>query len=97
MTVASDRFGYHSYSIMRKELVLLLFFSGVALAAGAAPKIIIENDWNTNAYITFLLAIDAGWDVLGLVGNTANSWSTSDKPARLSIIGIRQPVMCSRT
>ncbi|KAF4125721.1 Inosine-uridine nucleoside N-ribohydrolase [Geosmithia morbida] len=62
----------------QRELLLLttsiVTVFGAAATAGA-PKIIIDNDWGATAYITFLLAIDAGWDVLGLVGDTANTWS----------------------
>ncbi|KAM0433395.1 hypothetical protein ACHAPT_004273 [Fusarium lateritium] len=68
-----------------------ILFLGIFLvtATGAAPpKIIIENDWNVNAYITFLLAVDAGWDVLGLVGNTANSWSRQTSLHALALLEI---------
>lgn len=38
-------------------------------------KIILDNDWSTAGFIPFLMALDAGWDVLGLIGDTANSWA----------------------
>ncbi|RSL90561.1 hypothetical protein CDV31_015658 [Fusarium ambrosium] len=57
-------------------------------AAATAPKIIIDNDWNLNAYITFLLAIDAGWEVLGLVGDTANTWSRQASLHALALLEI---------
>ena len=59
------------------KLTLALF----AVAASAAatnktrPKIILDNDWSSAGFIPFLLALDAGWDVLGLIGDTADSWS----------------------
>jgi hypothetical protein len=59
---------------------------GLASAATAAPlcarnsstagtKIILDNDWSTAGFIPYLLALDAGWDVLGLVGDTGDSWA----------------------
>ncbi|KUI69779.1 hypothetical protein VM1G_05465 [Cytospora mali] len=41
----------------------------------SSGKIILDNDWSTAGFIPYLLALDAGWDVLGLVGDTANSWA----------------------
>ncbi|KAJ4251869.1 hypothetical protein NW762_011166 [Fusarium torreyae] len=68
---------------------LLNTFLAQATQIGATqPKIIIENDWNVNSYVTFLLAIDAGWDVLGLVGNTANSWSRQASLHALALLEI---------
>lgn len=57
-------------------------------AVATKPRIIIENDFNSDAYITFLLAIDSGWDVLGLVGDTANSWSRQTSLHALSLLEI---------
>lgn len=70
---------------------LILTISGVVAqtaAAAKAPKIIIDNDWNLNAYITFLLAIDAGWEVLGLVSDTANTWSRQASLHALALLEI---------
>ncbi|CAD0110002.1 unnamed protein product [Aureobasidium uvarum] len=39
------------------------------------PKVIMDNDWSTAGFIPYLMALDAGWDVLGLVSDTANSWA----------------------
>lgn len=39
------------------------------------PKVIMDNDWSTAGAIPYLMAADAGWDILGLVSDTANSWS----------------------
>ncbi|KAG2160754.1 hypothetical protein JADG_000493 [Aureobasidium aubasidani] len=39
------------------------------------PKVIMDNDWGTAGFIPYLMALDAGWDVLGLVSDTANSWA----------------------
>ncbi|KAL2832133.1 Inosine/uridine-preferring nucleoside hydrolase domain-containing protein [Aspergillus cavernicola] len=63
-------------------------FDKLPFQVRATPKIIIENDWNTNAYITFLLAIDTGLDVLGLVGSTANSWSRQASLHALALLEI---------
>jgi inosine-uridine nucleoside N-ribohydrolase len=39
------------------------------------PKVILDNDWGTAGFIPYLMALDAGWEVLGLVSDTANSWA----------------------
>ncbi|KAJ9619230.1 hypothetical protein H2203_008559 [Taxawa tesnikishii (nom. ined.)] len=39
------------------------------------PKVIMDNDWSTAGFIPYLMALDAGWDILGLVSDTANSWA----------------------
>lgn len=41
----------------------------------AGTKVILDNDWSTAGFVPILMALDAGWDVLGLVGDTANSWA----------------------
>ncbi|KAM4065978.1 inosine-uridine preferring nucleoside hydrolase [Hirsutella rhossiliensis] len=41
----------------------------------ARPKVILDNDWTTTEFSPFLQALQAGWDVVGLIGNTANSWA----------------------
>lgn len=41
----------------------------------AGTKIILDNDWSPAGFLTYLMALDAGWDVLGLVGDTANTWA----------------------
>ncbi|GAB7364513.1 hypothetical protein MBLNU230_g5322t1 [Neophaeotheca triangularis] len=70
-------------------LTASLFLATTSTATEAPkPKIIIENDFNSDAYLTFLLAIDAGWEVLGLVGNTANSWSRQASYHALSLLEI---------
>lgn len=50
---------------------------GLSLASGAdaGPKVILDNDCTTTEFSPFLQALQAGWDVVGLVGNTANSWA----------------------
>lgn len=35
----------------------------------------VTQDWSTAGFIPYLLALDAGWDILGLVSDTANSWA----------------------
>ncbi|PSS03389.1 Inosine/uridine-preferring nucleoside hydrolase domain-containing protein [Coniella lustricola] len=41
----------------------------------AGTKIILDNDWSSAGFIPYLLALNAGWDVLGLIGDTSNSWA----------------------
>lgn len=45
------------------------------MVTAKAPKIILDNDWETRSPITYLLALNSGWDVVGLVGDTCNSWA----------------------
>lgn len=54
------------------KLNLALF---VTIAAATSPKVILDNDWSSAGFIPYLLALDAGWDVLGLIGDTCNSWA----------------------
>lgn len=35
---------------------------------------IMDNDWGSTAFITFLLALGGGMEVLGLASDTANTW-----------------------
>ena len=35
---------------------------------------IMDNDWGSTAFITFLLALGGGMKVLGLASDTANTW-----------------------
>lgn len=48
---------------------------GTVNSSTAGTKIILDNDWSPAGFIPILLALDAGWDVLGIVGDTANSWA----------------------
>ena len=67
---------------MRSQLVPLL------AAVAVCTKIIIDNDWTSTGFITFLLALDAGWDVLGLVGDTANTWALQSSLHALALLEI---------
>lgn len=42
---------------------------------GAGPKVIIDNDWGNTGFWTYLVPLWAGWDILGLLSDTSNSWS----------------------
>lgn len=48
---------------------------GARNSSTAGTKIILDNDWSTAGFIPYLLALDAGWNVLGLVGDTGDSWA----------------------
>lgn len=48
---------------------------GARNSSTTGTKIILDNDWSTAGFIPYLLALDAGWDVLGLVGDTGDSWA----------------------
>lgn len=41
----------------------------------AGTKIILDNDWSTAGFLTYLMALNEGWDVLGIVGDTGDSWA----------------------
>ncbi|KAH7303382.1 inosine-uridine preferring nucleoside hydrolase [Stachybotrys elegans] len=73
---------------MRLSISCLILGLVAVATAAARPKIIIDNDWNAGAYVTFLLAIDAGYEVLGLVGDTANSWSRQTSLHALALLEI---------
>lgn len=60
---------------------------GGAVNAGG-PKIIMDNDWNSGAATQFLMALDYGWDVLGLVGDTSNSWARQCSYHALALLEI---------
>ena len=36
--------------------------------------VIMDNDWDSTAFLTFLIALDAGMTVLALVSDTCDSW-----------------------
>lgn len=39
------------------------------------PKVILDNDWSIAGFVPILQALNAGWDILGVVSDTANSWA----------------------
>lgn len=39
------------------------------------PKVILDNDWGIAGFIPILQALKAGWDIVGIVSDTANSWA----------------------
>ena len=46
-----------------------------AASPPTGPKIILDNDWGITGYINYLIPLYYGWDILGLVSDTANSWA----------------------
>ncbi|KAI9639922.1 hypothetical protein NHQ30_011698 [Ciborinia camelliae] len=42
--------------------------------ANATKYVIMDNDWSTTGFIPYLIALDAGWEVLGLTSCTADTW-----------------------
>ncbi|KAF2724530.1 nucleoside hydrolase [Polychaeton citri CBS 116435] len=44
-------------------------------AGSNKSKVILDNDWSTAGFIPYLQALKAGWDVLGIIGDTSNSWA----------------------
>jgi len=39
------------------------------------PKVIMDNDWSIAGFVTYLVALDAGWDMIGILSDTSNSWA----------------------
>jgi inosine-uridine nucleoside N-ribohydrolase len=39
------------------------------------PKVILDNDWSSTGFIPYLQALKAGWEVVGLISDTSDSWS----------------------
>lgn len=40
----------------------------------ATRYVILDNDWDSTAFLPFLIALDSGMEVLALASNTCNSW-----------------------
>jgi hypothetical protein len=47
---------------------------------------IMDNDWHSTAMIPFLFALSANMTVLGLTGNTANSWALQSSLHGLALL-----------
>ena len=45
-----------------------------AAPANGTRYAILDNDWGSTGFIPFLLALGGGMEVLGLAGDTANTW-----------------------
>lgn len=39
------------------------------------PKVILDNDWSTAGFIPILQALSAGWEIVGILSDTADSWA----------------------
>ena len=46
----------------------------ISLLSNDTRYAILDNDWNPTAFISYLLALGAGMNVLGLASNTADTW-----------------------
>lgn len=62
--------------------------NGAGTVNAGGPKIIMDNDWNSGAATQFLMALDYGWDVLGLIGDTSNSWALQCSLHALALLEI---------
>ena len=45
-----------------------------SLQSNSTRYAILDNDWNPTAFISYLLALGAGMEVLGLASDTADTW-----------------------
>ncbi|KAH6665025.1 inosine-uridine preferring nucleoside hydrolase [Halenospora varia] len=64
-----------------KFISIALPFTGLVSALPIAPLnttdkryAILDNDWSTAGFIPFLMALDAGIEILAVTSSTANSW-----------------------
>lgn len=57
-------------------------------ATSTRPKIIMDNDWISNGYLPFLLALNAKWNLLGLTSCTANTWALQTSLHALALLEI---------
>ncbi|RAL58459.1 hypothetical protein DID88_005163 [Monilinia fructigena] len=62
----------------------------------ATKYVIMDNDWSANGFIPYLIALDAGWEVLGLTSNTANSWQHQVALHALATLELGNLTPCSR-
>ncbi|KAF4456836.1 nucleoside hydrolase [Fusarium albosuccineum] len=58
------------------------------------PKIILDNDWKTAGFIPFLQALHAGWDVLGRIGTTGDTWAHANSLHAVSTLEIGNLSSC---
>ena len=49
-------------------------YPSASAPANGTRYAIMDNDWGSTAFITFLLALGGGIEVLGLASDTANTW-----------------------
>lgn len=73
LALASAALAAPSNTKSRRHAANHLGVRGNSSAAGT--KIILDNDWSTAGFVPYLMALDAGWNVLGLVGDTGDSWA----------------------
>jgi len=48
----------------------------------------MDNDWISNSYLPFLLALNADWNLLGLTSCTANTWALQGSLHALALLEI---------
>ncbi|KAK0708525.1 Inosine/uridine-preferring nucleoside hydrolase domain-containing protein [Lasiosphaeris hirsuta] len=51
------------------------FNSARTVTPPTGPKVIIDNDWCITCFVTYLVPLDYGWDIIGILSDTSNSWS----------------------
>lgn len=44
-------------------------------AAAVKPKAILDNDWSPAGFLPYAQVLSAGWEVLGIASDTANTWA----------------------
>lgn len=56
--------------------------------ANATRYVILDNDWDSTAFLPFLLARDVGMEVLALASNTCNSWVKQSSLHALALLEV---------
>jgi inosine-uridine nucleoside N-ribohydrolase len=71
-------------NMLAKQTLVLSSLLSAALAAPSQtngtstqkkPKAILDNDWSPAGFLPFAQVLRAGWDVIGITSNTANTWA----------------------
>jgi inosine-uridine nucleoside N-ribohydrolase len=51
------------------------FDTSPSAARATRPKVILDNDWSSVAFLPILQALNAGWEVVGVLSDTSDSWA----------------------
>ena len=57
-------------------------------ASAARPKVILDNDWGTTGFVSFLEVLKADWEILALVSSTSNTWALQGGLHALALLEI---------
>ena len=57
-------------------------------ASAARPKVVLDNDWGTTGFVSFLEVLKADWEILALVSSTSNTWALQGGLHALALLEI---------